>query len=650
MKIHLRRFAAILGVAFIFAGAVHAIPSPGVQYNPKVKGVQGNQPLNESYPITITTPDSVPAGSNITMGFNITILSKPAAVDDATALSFISLNPSTITVTGPTQVKVVTVTVAVPLGNFAGDYSYLVTTTGWPAGLSVPDAGSTVNARVRPTSTVDLSPPTVTLQDPSNGANLTYFPAVGPLEIPVVFEAVVGDNGATVDSMKAFIGSTPISLAMTGLNTLDASATGTATVSAPGIYTISVEATNLNGTGYDSADVTVVVSAPPPSITVASPTAGAEFVYPTGGSSATVPVSFSATSVYGNVTQVTATLDGAPITLNTSGPGTTVTASASLTLVAGDYTLVFAAGSDFGTATPVTVPIKVRAQATVPVLPVVNIVTPTAGQVFTRTEGDAATVVSYSFSATSTTGVISAVAVAIDGVAQSPALTGLGSASVTGNGTISYTAGGTHTLTVTATNPDGTASASTTYTIQQAAAPVCRNLIWLPPISLNNTVEGGSVVPIKFTLTCGCNFVRDPSTLIAIYEVYANGTFGEPVVYPYGEGGNPNPPDYAINGHHYQLNFETAEGVHLYRIEVYLPLADGTFQVLGTKDLLTKEGRRNDRDNDCDRDRDRDKDKDRDHDKDRDKGKDRDHDKDRDRDNDRGKDKDKGRDRDNKRR
>ena len=635
MKDFLRRFTAILGAAFVLVGTAHAIPSAKVQYNPKVKAVQGNQPLNESYPITVTTPDAVPEGSNVAMGFNVTILSKPGTVADATALSFISLSPATIAVTGPAQSKVVTVTVSVPPGDYAGDYSYLVTTTGWPADMGVTDAGSTVNARVTPTSTVDLSPPTVTLQDPSNGANLTYYPAVGPLEIPVIFEAVVGDNGATVQSMKAYIGSAPISLAITGQDTLDASAAGTATVSAPGIYTISVEGTNNNGTGYDSADVTVVVSAPPPSITVASPTAGAEFVYPTGGTSATVPVSFSATSFYGNVTQITAMLDGASIPLNTSDPGTTVTALASLTLAAGDYTLVFGAESEFDTATPVTVPIKVRAQATVPVLPVVSILTPTASQVFARTEGDAATVVNYSFSVSSAAGNISSIAVAIDGVAQDPVMIGIGSTSVTGNGTISYTAGGAHTLTVTATNPDGSVSASTTYTIQQEPAPVCRNLIWLPPISLNKTVEGGSVVPIKFTLTCGCDFVRDTNTLIAIYEVYADGSFGDEVIFPYGEGGNPNPPDYAINGHHYQLNFDTAEGVHLYRIEVYVPLSDGSFQVLGTKDLLTKEGRRNDRDDDCDQDKDRDKD--RDNDKTRDKDKDRDHDKDRDKDRDKSK-------------
>jgi len=628
MKKFLRRFVFVLGALVLCAGVARAIPSPGVQYNPKVKGVQGNQPLNESYPITITTPNSVAAGSNLTIGFNITLLSKPAAITEATALSFISLAPSTMSVTGPNQTKVVTVTVAVPEGSFAGDYSYLVTTTGWPVGLGVTDEGSTVNARVTPTDVVDLSPPMVTLQDPSNGANLTYYPAVGPLEIPVVFEAVVGDNGATVDSMKAFLGSAPVGLTVTGLNTLDASATGTATVSAPGIYTISVEATNLNGTSYDSADVTVVVSAPPPSITVASPTAGAQFFYPAGGTAATVPVSFTATSVYGNVTQVSATLDGTPIPLNSSAPGATITSSASLSLVAGDYSLVFSAASDFGSATPVTVPIKVRAQAPPPVLPVVSILAPTEGQVFNRTEGDPATVVSYSFSVGSAASAVTAVTVAIDGVAQNPVVSGLGTASVSGSGTISYTAGGAHTITVTATNADGSASASRTFTVQQASAPVCRNLTWLPPISLDNTAEGGSTVPIKFTLTCRGSFVRDTSVLIAIYEVYADGSFGDPTIYPYGNG-SPNPPDYAIAGNHYHLNFATAKGTHRYRIEVYLPRPDGSFQVLGTRDLLTKGkgGRdRDGRDDDCDDDRDRDRDKD----NGRDKGKDRDKEKEQD--------------------
>lgn len=608
MKQFLHRFAAILVGIALLAGTVYAVPSNKVQYNPKIKAVQGNQPLNESYTITITTPNTIAEGANITVGFNVAVLSKPAAVDDATALTFITITPATFTVTGPSQTKVVTLSVVVPPGNYAGDYSYLVTTTGWPSGLTVPDAGSTVNARVTPTNAVDLSPPTVTLQDPSNGQALTYYPAVGPLTVPIAFEAVVGDNGATVDSMKAKIGATPISLTTTGLNTLDAAATGTATITAPGIYTISAEATNINGTGSDSADITVVVSAPPPSLTVASPIAGATFTYPVGGTTASVPVSVTATSVYGNVTQLTATLDGTPIALNASAPGTTVTASASLSLAAGDYTLVFSAASDYGTAVPVSVSIKVRAQTPPPVLPVVSFAAPVANQVFTRTEGDPATVVNYSFTVNSAASNVSAVAVAIDGVTQAPALSGLGTVSVSGTGSVSYTAGGPHTLTVTATNADGSASASTTFTIQQAAAPVCRNLIWLPPISLNQVVEGGSVVPIKFTLTCHGDFVRDTSVLIGIYEIYADGSFSDPVVYPYGAKGNPNPPDYAINGNHYQLNFDTAEGTHRYRVEVYVPLADGSFQVLGTKEIQTKGKGRNGRDDDgCDKDRKNDK-------------------------------------------
>lgn len=319
--------------------------------------------------------------------------------------------------------------------------------------------------------------------------------------------------------------------------------------------------------------------------------------------------------------------------------------------MAGDYTLVFSAASDYGAATPVAVQIKVRTQAPTPVLPVVSILAPTVGQVFSRTEGDPATVVNYSFAATSASGPITAVAVAIDGVTQTPVLTGGGTANVTGTGTISYTAGGSHTLTVTAMNADGSASGSTTFSIQQAPAPVCRNLYWLPPISLDNTIEGGSTMPIKFTLTCKGCFVRDTAVLIAIYEIFADGSFGEPVIYPYGSNGNPNPPDYAINGQHYQLNFDTAKGVHRYRIEVYRPLADGSFQVLGTKDLLTKGKKGNDRgdcgdhrdrDNDRDWDRDRDDDRDRDHDKDRGKDKDRDDDKDRNKDKDCDRDGDKG--------
>ncbi|MCC6415197.1 MAG: hypothetical protein IT582_04740, partial [Opitutaceae bacterium] len=115
------------------------------------------------------------------------------------------------------------------------------------------------------------------------------------------------------------------------------------------------------------------------------------------------------------------------------------------------------------------------------------------------------------------------------------------------------------------------------------------NLTWLAPIVYHKTIDGGTVMPVKFTLDNNGTFVRDETVLISIYEVFADGSIGQPVVFPYG-GTNPDMPDYAINGTVYQIDFKTASGVHKYRVEVYKPLDNtGTnLQLLGTENILTK--------------------------------------------------------------
>jgi hypothetical protein len=388
MKTNCGRIFSVACTSLLLAGVLHAFPSLNVQYNPATKVVQGNQPLVQSYSLAITSPSNLVAGAALSIPLDITVLSKPAGVNDATALSFITLSPMVLSVTGPNQNIPVTVTVDVPLGDFAGDYAYLIKTSGWSPALSGVDNGATVNARVSPANSETKTPPAVTLLSPANNSTYTYYPTTStPASVPISFAANVPFDGHAIDTMRAFLGNVQISVTPSGLGTFNASATGTLAISAAGNYTIRVEATNIDGTSEASADITVIAGETPP-----------------------------------------------------------------------------------------------------PPPPV-----------------------------------------------------------------------------------------------------VCQNLTWLPPISLNKTEKGGSTLPIKFTLTCGKDFVRDESTLIAIYEIYSDGTTSAPVIYPYGTG-SPNPPDYAITGKQYHLNFPTAKGVHRYRIEVYHPLtADGSsFQLLDSKEFLTR--------------------------------------------------------------
>lgn len=598
-------FPRILGVVIesVFSAALClASPSVSVVYNPTTNSVQGPQPLSTNYVITVTAPSTLAVGVPVTVDLNVSLLRKPGTgVSDADALSFISLSPSSLTFNGPNEKKSFTVYVDVPSGNYAGDYEYHILPSGWPAVVtSANDEGAFVNAKAIPGAT--NNPPTISLQSPADGAVYTYQPATGnPVTVPVGFSASVLATDASIQTMQASIASgvtvIPISLSGDALPAQTASASGSVALTVPGNYTVTVAAGNTSGTSYASAQITVNVEAPPPTITVASPTANASFSYTLGGLGASVPVSFSATSIYGNVTGLSATLDGQPVVLSTNGVGTAMTANGSATLtvpLAGNHSLVFSASNAYGAAAPVTIPFSV---AGVVPAPTISILSPAAGSTFVRNAGDPATVVNYSFAGGTTYGSIAAVSVTLDGapVLPGPTLDGLGTAAVTGSGALSFSSAGSHTLAVNVTSSGATiASASTSFNVTQVQAEICEDLAWLPPLSNNQTVEGGSKVPIKFTLECQNKFVRDTGVLIAIYEVFRDGSTSAPAIYRYGTG-SPNPPDYAITGKQYHLNFTTARGTHSYEVEVYTPVA-GSMRLLGTHELNTKGSSRRDDD------------------------------------------------------
>lgn len=589
-------FAAVSFFSGLSSHAAPTVPGPtpqSVVYNPITVLAQVTQPVAQTYELAITSPSNLRENEAAPVTLNVSVLSTPPekSVDNATALSFISLSTYSLLFTGPNQRLTIAITVDVPLGDYAGNYAYKIVSSGWPNGVPVSDAGATVNALVSPAaSTGTSSPPTVVLQTPTDGAEYVHYPATGvPVTVPITFTATVGETDDTIDSLAAYINGGQLSgLTTTGLNTRAATGSVDLLLTEPGTYAVRVTARNQHGESEDRGDFTVVVSAPPPTITVASPVAGASYTL-TGAAGVSVPVSYTATSVHGNITATGATLNGQPIPLNLSGVNTALVATGSTTLnitTPGSYTLQFTAANAIGSAVPVTVPFTVSSYEP---LPTVTIVTPEDGAVITRTQGDPATAVNFTFTGGTDFGTVQSVAVLLDGTPVTATVNGSGTASITGSLTQSFTTAGTHTLTVTLSNGTSTATDTTIFTIKEQSAEICANLTWLPPISLNKTVQGGSVMPIKFTLLCQGEFVRNESVLIAISEILPDGTETDPVLYPYGTG-SPNPAEYAITGKQYHLNYPTAEGVHDYLIQVYLPLnAGGTaLQLLGTKHLLTK--------------------------------------------------------------
>jgi hypothetical protein len=298
-------------------------------------------------------------------------------------------------------------------------------------------------------------------------------------------------------------------------------------------------------------------------------------------------------------------ISAAPSTLAYAGPGqrvtTTITIAVPAGSFAGDYAWKIktsgwptsAAVLDNGAAVNATVspPLPPNNPP-----PAVNIASPVDGATLTYVQGGTPVSFPISFSASVAAGgqPIDSLAATFAGVPLSVTTTGVGTLTATGSATSpAITTAGTYTIRVAATNRSNTSYATVDVNVIVTAPPppppFCADLQWLPPISLNKTIEGGSTMPIKFTLSCAATnqkFVRDTALVIAIYEIGDGGTASTPTLYSYGTG-SPNPPDYAIAGQHYQLNFSTAKGTHRYRIEVYHPIAGGAPLLLGTKELNT---------------------------------------------------------------
>jgi hypothetical protein len=252
----LRIVSGILGLGS--ACVALAVPGP-VAYNPQVKIIQGNQPLNVTYPLTITAPTPLLYTGPLTVTFSV--VSKPASVSEADALDLVSASPATISFATANQQVVTNVTLDVPIGTLAGDYEYRIRLTGWPVGV-LDTSVATINAKVLPPESTNNVVPTVTLNMPVSGAT-----AAAPATFSIQFDASVPAGGRPIDGLTATFAGVPLDVTATGLGTLSASGTATSpTVLVPGIYTVRVSATNRAGTSFDSAEVEVTGggTTPPP--------------------------------------------------------------------------------------------------------------------------------------------------------------------------------------------------------------------------------------------------------------------------------------------------------------------------------------------------------------------------------------------------
>jgi hypothetical protein len=609
--LHLFAFivSSVAGFAQVGPGA------PSVVYSPPITRVEGPQPYTLQLPITVRSPSNVPVGSNVTISPVVTVLAKPSGVSDATALSYVTISPATLTFTGPNQTLTFNFRAVFPDGTSVGSYGYKMQTAGWP--LAVQDQGAFVNVDVFPK--VTAGPPTVSIVTPADQSSFSFQPLVTPtLSIPITFTAASA-AGVPLTNIEADIGGGLLPLTVTvnpdGTRTVNT----TATISTPGIYTIRARASNEFGTAFDTSDFTVTVSGPPPTVSIAQPTA-TTYTLPQSGP-LSVPFSFTGRSNWRGITSLVATLNDQPVVFTPSGLNTlTATGTGNFSITTGgSYTLVVTATDLLGTATART---TFTVAAPLPP-PAITISQPLNGAVFTRVAGSAATLIPFSFTGVAGTGTtITSLTGSLNGNAVTATVTGLNTATATGTGNLSVTGPGTYTLSATTRTSSGTASTSVTFTVNetQPPAPTC-GVNWLPPISLGCTIKGGSKLPIKFELDCGENTCPgngndkdrscrddddddsdcdydwnndgdrdfypgqrtksktniDKTVIIAVTDLTAN-TAAK--LYRYGQ--------YDIQGRDmYILNFRTQSGARRYRVEVY-STATGSVVLYGSREFVTR--------------------------------------------------------------
>lgn len=210
--------------------------------------------------------------------------------------------------------------------------------------------------------------------------------------------------------------------------------------------------------------------------------------------------------------------------------------------------------------------------------PSVTITSPTDGESFTFcTEG---TLITVAFDAQDAQSAITAASADVNGNPVSlTTLTGIGTGSVTGSGPYTVNSIGGFTVNAHATSSGGTGDASNSFNVNY-------NIMWLPPLSLGKTSKGGSTVPVKFTARdCNGSFVHNEGVTVVVFEVTGSGDVQQ-LSGLFGDGASSVRID--DDAGQYIINFQTAAGEHLYRVDVYFNDSNGNPFKQGSKTFTTR--------------------------------------------------------------
>ena len=267
----------VFSVAAVVAAATSSQSfAQDVIYSPFSRNVEGNMPYTRSVSFNITAPDTL-TGPVSGVGFNIVPTAIPFGTT-AQAKSYVSISPSTLNFSGPGASQSITVTVTMPsLGippNTVLQFAYQIFTTNW--GVTVSDAGMSLNAKVTAPPPQSNAPPIVAITTPINGAEFTYFANQLPTTIPMSF---VADTVApmSIISIDATLNGNALDLtpsgggSVTGIGTLEAIGTAQMPIPAPGVYTIVVHGSNAIGVATATSTFTVIINGPPPTVVIDEP-------------------------------------------------------------------------------------------------------------------------------------------------------------------------------------------------------------------------------------------------------------------------------------------------------------------------------------------------------------------------------------------
>jgi len=342
-----------------------------VGYNIPTQIVQGDMPLSFTYTLQVTSPATITGPTSVSL--NLILLSAASGATPAQALSFVSVsqgagaplgtsytpnqptltgntlnNIGTLSFTGPNQTIPLQLTTFVPVGNWAGSFGYELQTTGWDPTLNIIDQGAFIN--VTATQSAPPAQPLIQITNPLDQTVYTWVAGNGSLTIPYTFVGWTPD-GSPLLTMNGSVNNTNLGVSPIGLGTANATASGAFSVNGPGVYNVSATDTNANGSATTSISVTVVAQGAPPSVVINSPAPNSTYVLT--GSSLNIPYTFTGSSIYGGITQLTATLDGNPVAF-TSEPYGALSCNATGTLPItsiGIHRLLVTASNAYGTAT-----------------------------------------------------------------------------------------------------------------------------------------------------------------------------------------------------------------------------------------------------------------------------------------------------------